>query len=88
MIYRQIQIVIQFRGGCTSNRVTSWRTGRQIAARLAELAVHKATPKNVEFALEEKSGRQRREKRVFVPQPVELDAPTGRALKRVRFAAD
>ena len=36
MLSRQIQIVIQFRGGCTSCRVTSRRTGRQIAVRVAE----------------------------------------------------
>ena len=36
MLCHQIQIVIQSRGGCTSNRVTSWRTGRQIAVRAVE----------------------------------------------------
>ena len=62
MVSRQIQIVIQFRGRCTSSRVTSRRTGRQIAVRVAEhqsvVAVHRATPRNVEFVSRENSGRQ------------------------------
>ena len=79
----------QFRGGCTSSRVTSWRTGRQIAVRAAEhlsvVAVHKPTLGNVEFALNERSGKRRRRKPVAAASRVG-DAPTGRALKRVRFA--
>ena len=75
ILSRQIQIVIQFRGGCTSSRVTSWRTGRQVAVRVAErkslVAVHRATPRNVEFVSSENSERQRKGKPVFVPQPVE-----------------
>ena len=75
MPHRQIQIVIQFRGGCSSSRVTSWRTGRQIAVRVAEhwsvVVVHIATPRNVEFVSREKSGRQKRGKPVFVPQPAD-----------------
>ena len=35
MLCHQIQIVIRFRRGCTSSRVTSWRTGRQNAAQVA-----------------------------------------------------
>ena len=49
------------------------------------VAVHKVTPKNVEFAFKENSRRQRMEKPVFALQPVEW-VITGRALKRVRFA--
>ena len=50
------------------------------------VAVHRA-PKNVEFALKQNSGRQRSEKPVFAPQPVEwVMLPQERALKRVRFA--
>ena len=49
------------------------------------MAVHRATPKNVEFALKENSRRQRMEKPVFALQPVEW-VITVRALKRVRFA--
>ena len=45
------------------------------------VAVHRATPKNVEFALKENSGRQRRRKPVIAPQPVEwVMLPRGRAL--------
>ena len=47
MLSCQIQIVIQFRGGCTSSSVTSWLTGRQIAVRVAEhwsvVAVHRVS---------------------------------------------
>ena len=46
--------------------------------------MHWATPKNVEFALKENSGRQRRGKSAAASRVG--DDPTGRALKRVRFA--
>ena len=59
MLSRYIQITIRFREDCTSNRVTSWRTGRQIVVRVAEhwsvVVVHKATPRNAEFASRRKS---------------------------------
>ena len=75
MFFRQIQIVIQFRGGCTSSRVTLWRTGRQIAVQVAEhqsvVVVHRAISRNVEFVSREKSGRQKTGKPVFVLQPAE-----------------
>ena len=75
MLYQQIQIVIQFRGGCASNRVPSWRTGRQIAIRVAEHSqwcpCTRATPRNVEFVSRKNSGRERKGEPVFVPQPVE-----------------
>ena len=87
---RQIQIVIQFRGGCTSSKVTSWRTGRQIAIQVAEhksvVAVHKATPRNVEFVSREKTEEGKARLRAGASRVG--DAPTGRALKRVRFVAD
>ena len=75
MLSRQIQITIHFREGCTSSRVTSWRTGRRIAVRVAEH--HGVIPRNVEFVSREKS--RAAASRVG-------DAPTGRALKRARFA--
>ena len=94
MLSRQTQIVIQFRGGCPSSRVTSsWRTGRQIAVRVAEhqsvVVVHTVTLRIVEFVLKESSGKTEEGKaRLRAAASRVGDAPTGRALKRVRFAAD
>ena len=51
------------------------------------VAVHKATPKNVEFVLKENSERRRKGKPVFAQRPVEwVILSQGRALKRVRYA--
>ena len=43
----------------------------RVAGHQSVVAVHRATPRSVEFASREKSGRQRRSRPVFVPQPVE-----------------
>ena len=92
MVTRQIQITIQFRDGWDSSSVTSWRTGGQIVVQVAEhwsvVVVHRATPRNVEFVSRERPGRQRRGKFVSAAASRAGDAPTERAVKRVRFAAD
>ena len=89
MLSRQIQIVIQFRGGCTSSRVTSWRTGRQIAVRVAE---HGRAQGHTEECRNSVEGELRKTEegkaRLRAAASRVGDAPTGRALKRVRFAAD
>ena len=93
MLSGQIQIVIQFRRGSTSSRVTSWRTGRQIAVRVAE---HLVSGGRAQGHTEECRVRVEGELRKTEEGKARLraaasrvgDAPTGRALKRVRFAAD
>ena len=73
----------QFPGGCPSSRMTSWRTGRQIAARVAEnWSVVVVRRIRVEGEL-----RKIEEGKARLPAAASRvgDAPTGRALKRVRF---
>ena len=86
-----IQIMTLFREGCVSRRKISWHMGRRITVRDAKqwlvVVVYKATLSNVESALKDNSGKPRRGEPVFALQPVQWgEAPTGRALKRVRFA--
>ena len=83
----------QSREGHTSSREIAWRMGRRIAARVAEqrsvVAVHRATPKNAEFALKGELRKTEEEKaRLRAAASRVGDTLTGRALKRVRFAED
>ena len=52
------------------------------------VALHKATPRSVEFASREKSGRQEEKACLRAAASRDKNTPTGRALKRVRFEAD
>ena len=89
MLSRKIQITVRFREDCTSSMSHGTSDRCPGCRALMSGGCAKATPKDVEFALKENSGRQRRGKPVFAPQRVEwVMFPRGRALKRVRFAED
>ena len=82
MLSRQIRIVIQFRGGCSSCRVTPWAHGDVISQWWPCTGPHRRMSNSCR-------GRSQEEKaRLRATASRVGDAPTGRALKRVRFAAD
>ena len=78
MLYRQIQIVIQFRGGLYLKQSDFMAHGTSDRSP----AVHRATPRHVEFVSRENSGRQRKGKPVFEAAASRVgDAPTGLAFE-------
>ena len=94
MFSRPIQIMILFRGGCTSCRETYFMAHGTsdhcpgCREHWLVVVVHKVTLRSVEFASKESSGKRRKGKPVFMLQPLEFAMLLKRALKRVRFAAD
>ena len=89
MLYHQIQFVIQFRGGCTSSRVTSWRTGREIAVWVVSGGCAQGHTEECRIRVEGEIRKTEEGKARLRAAASRIgDAPTGRALKRVRFATD